>query len=73
MTLAEVSGIIAAVTLIVTNLTALFSAIKANGAVKSILERLNDHSRRITEVNKEVTKVAVIATEANLTNGTGIH
>ncbi len=59
MTLGEIATTITALTLVVTNLTALFSALKANGAVKAILGRLDDHSRRITTVNQEVKAVAI--------------
>lgn len=58
-TLTEIATGIAAVTLIVTNLTALWKSISNSGALDLIKQRLDDHSRRITEQGKEVTQVAM--------------
>jgi len=58
MSLTEIAGIIASITLIVTNLGALFLAIKNTGVISVLRERLDDHSRRITNQGSEINTIA---------------
>jgi hypothetical protein len=58
MSLTEIAGIIASLTLIVTNLGALFLAIKNTGVISVLKDRLDDHSRRIDAQGSEITQVA---------------
>jgi len=55
---AEIAAAIAGITLIVTNLGALFMAIKNTGVITVLKERLDDHSRRITNQGAEIVAVA---------------
>jgi hypothetical protein len=58
MNLTEIAGIIAGLTLIVTNLGALFLAIKNTGVISILKDRIDDHSRRIDDQGSEIVKVA---------------
>ncbi len=58
MNLTAIATGITALTLIVTNLTALYKAIAASGAISALQDRLNDHSRRISATNAEVIEIA---------------
>jgi hypothetical protein len=63
-TLGEIAAVTAALSLIVSNLTALWLAIKNTGIISVVRERLDDHSRRISSVSSVITQVA-LQTETN--------
>jgi hypothetical protein len=55
----QIAAFIAGLTLVVTNLAALYKAVKNSGMLEVALRRLDDHSRRIDAQGDEINTVAL--------------